>query len=355
VVFGSPLLTDALITNRDGIVGQWRPVTDSELVNLPVEGEAKHLDLFERWEPWVRASLLDFEMFSHLAFSAGQGKSAGEMSVWHLEIAPGDPGDPPTAKCQPLVTLIRPSEEIFKAQLECVNGYSDLREDRASEVLAQIDGPAAFLSSIAYLRVDRTRWTLELLDAALRLAEFVEMRLKHALACRRPIEYSPQVQPMVLTPSHGSLPSGHATESFTGAIVLWSLLRASKLEPYANDSLGDQLMRQAARIAINRTVAGVHFPADSAAGAILGVTLGRYLVARCGGAERYPAAGFNGKTYPEHEDFTWGTDDTLYQIAGNNPTLNYDKPYVVKGGEQALQREDNALTWLWEKALREWT
>ena len=40
-------------------------------------------------------------------------------------------------------------------------------------------------------------------------------------------------------------------------------------------------MRLATRIAVNRTIAGVHFPIDSAAGAVLGLTLGLYFVARC--------------------------------------------------------------------------
>ena len=43
----------------------------------------------------------------------------------------------------------------------------------------------------------------------------------------------------------------------------------------------EQLMRQAARVAINRTVAGVHFPVDSTAGRVLGVTLAEYFIARC--------------------------------------------------------------------------
>ena len=91
-----------------------------------------------------------------------------------------------------------------------------------------MSGARAFLSSIPFLHPDRTKWTLELLDTVFRLANFVEMRFKHALACRRPIEYSPQIQPIILTPSHGALPSGHATEAFAVGLCLWTLLRASE-------------------------------------------------------------------------------------------------------------------------------
>ena len=31
---------------------------------------------------------------------------------------------------------------------------------------------------------------------------------------------------MILTPSHGALPSGHATEAFAMALVLWNVLNA---------------------------------------------------------------------------------------------------------------------------------
>ena len=64
--------------------------------------------------------------------------------------------------------------------------------------------------------------------------------IKHALACRRPIEYSPQVQPMILTPSHGSLPSGHSTKSFTdghGALVAAPCCRHAK-PPTRTDNWG---------------------------------------------------------------------------------------------------------------------
>ena len=109
---------------------------------------------------------------------------------------------------------------------------------------------------------------------------------------------------MIQTPAHGTLPSGHATEAFTMARVLWTLMsRASNL-PYGDAAWGEQLMRLAARVAINRTVAGVHFPIDSVAGAILGLTLARYLEARCSNGQtpgeepRLQGRSFDGTAFP---------------------------------------------------------
>ncbi len=58
------------------------------------------------------------------------------------------------------------------------------------------------------------------------------------------------------------------------AMVLIELLRASPNPAYDWEMYAVQLLRQAARVAVNRQVAGVHFPVDSAAGALLGLTLG---------------------------------------------------------------------------------
>src|SRR3546814_3384262 len=128
----------------------------------------------------------------------------------------------------------------------------------SAEIDAQLTTPVAFLGAIVHLHPARTARTLELLALAQRLANLVEMRLKHALACRRAIEYSPQVQPMLQTPAHGTLPSGHATEAFTMARVLWAVISANPGSHYRDPAWGEQLMRLAARIAINRTVAGLH-------------------------------------------------------------------------------------------------
>ena len=220
----------------------------------------------------MRAASIHFDLLSNLyvtrhaetftyADPTGHGHQDARIArsrVWHMHVTNTGPGNSPKATSSRVATIIRPTPAIFKKQLDFLDTYADLREDRASEIIAQMTPPVAFWSSIAYLHPDRTKKTLELLDAALGLANAVEQRIKHALACRRPNEYSAQVQPMILTPGHGSLPSGHATEAHMIARILWELRGGTP-----GDALGVELMRQAARIAVNRTVAGMHFPVDS--------------------------------------------------------------------------------------------
>jgi hypothetical protein len=285
-------MTDALVQHRDAIVGTWQTPAPNAVTHLILDDVAN----LARWEPWVRAATLDFELVSHLHFKKHTDVVADTFTLQHVEATAGQP---PTFSR--IASMVRPSEAEFVKQLELVEGYAALREDRASEILAQLGTGVAFWSSIANLHPDRTRWTLELIDVALRLANFVEMRFKQALSCRRPIEYSPQIQPMILTPGHGALPSGHATESFMVAYILWTLFKSKGRAP----SWCEQLMRQANRIAINRTVAGVHFPADSAAGEMLGLTLGQYFVHRALGTGKFESSRFNGNLYKGSEDFQW--------------------------------------------------
>jgi hypothetical protein len=105
-------------------------------------------------------------------------------------------------------------------------------------------------------------------------------------------------------------------------------------------------MRQAARIAINRTVAGVHFPADSAAGHLLGITLGEYVVGRCTGSgsgpgfKTFTARRFNGASFANDFD----------------PNENLDSPgshieHIGKGAAQGSR----LLHWLWKKAKDEFS
>jgi hypothetical protein len=345
--YGTPLVTDALISSRDGIVDAWEPKAVLRL-------EARALDdagSMERWEPWVRAAVLDFELLSNLHFV--QRGECAILGHWAMQ-ADADHGRggsaADTARLQGLAGFIRPPPDTFIEQLRFLASYADLRADRETEILAQLAPPLAFWSSILNLHPDHKRWTLELVEAALRLANFAEMRIKQALACRRAVEYSPQVQPMILTPGHGSLPSGHSTEGHFVA----ALLIALRQEAAGNSApvLREELMRLASRVAVNRTVAGVHFPVDSVAGAILGLKLAEYFVARC--RERSASTTlvpwiFLGGKYPGCEDF-----DSRKLYDTDEGKLRAPPPYVEPLSEVAVAGSA-LLNWLWKKAEAEWS
>jgi membrane-associated phospholipid phosphatase len=265
-------MVNALVLGREGTVDPTHTAAYGAPNGFKAVDAASEL---ERWEPWVRAYTVLGDLLSGIDFKAETG---GNGSLKLRDRLGGGR----------IAKIIRPSLSTFQSQIPLVLSWADLRYERANEILAQIDPQYAFWSSIVPMRPDRTRWTLELINITLQFCVYVEMRFKHALGCWRPIDFNPQIQPMITTPGHGSFPSGHATQAYAVAHVLASLL---KLDPAygpkggtssRNQQLFTQLHRQAGRIATNRVVAGVHFPIDSMAGRMLGVALGEYIVARSG-------------------------------------------------------------------------
>lgn len=185
-----------------------------------------------------------------------------------------------------LAKLTRPTEAQFAAQLDMISVAGDQRADRYDEIEVQLLDQLSFFGATAFLHPSRTPLTVEFIETALRLCIMVEFRIKHAFSCPRPLIYSADIQPMIQTPSHGCLPSGHATEAFMTATLLREMFGA--VFPGAVDAASDMdpfcktVDDIAARIAINRTVAGVHFPMDSAAGSVLGRRIAQYVMARVG-------------------------------------------------------------------------
>lgn len=354
------LVSGALTTNRDGIVGYWQPPGRAP-APLPTEYDELQKESISNpklWGAGERAGLYDFDLISRLHFAAVKDGAV----VRHVE--PDPPSSPTSAKYHRLFTAIRPDADKFRRQLDLIDSYAEIRSERAAEILAQLGPPIPFFSSIVFLDATRTRWTLELLSAALRLTFFVSMRVKHALACRRPHEYSSQIQPIIPAPLHGSLPSGHATEAFAIAIVLCRLLKAGGRSTHSDSSSTKQLMNQAARIAINRTVAGVHFPVDSAAGAALGLSLGEYFVSRCSGGQGFQAWRFDGQIYPDTRDFFWEDFFDAETETRIQAPLGFDAetqtpievPFSVKDGDATFAPHGHStiLKWLWDKAVDEW-
>jgi membrane-associated phospholipid phosphatase len=111
----------------------------------------------------------------------------------------------------------------------------------------------------------------------------VELMFKHAFACYRPVDFSPQVQPIITTPGHGTYPMGHAAQAFATIVALSGLLGILPAPaPAPPHPAYTQLRLQARRFSVNRIVAGVHFPIDAAAGQVLGTSLGEFFLCMCG-------------------------------------------------------------------------
>ena len=193
----------------------------------------------------------------------------------------------------PLISMSAPDSAFFERQLMHLRSYADLRSDRMGEIDVQLDDITSFFSSALQLDPSRSEWILETLRAVVRLCGYIEFPLKFNFNVARPSQLSTRVMPIIETPTHGSWPSGHATEAFAIATVLSGLLYRQtddtalfSMHAVSNtdDKLGNLMLRIAMRIADNRVVAGVHYPHDGMAGAMLGISLGEALVNYLSGA-----------------------------------------------------------------------
>jgi hypothetical protein len=156
--------------------------------------------------------------------------------------------------------------------------------------------------------------------------------------------------PMIQTPAHSSFPSGHATEAFAVATVMAGLLEALEALPPARhlyplkDRLVKLLYKQAERIAVNRTVAGLHFPIDSWAGAALGEAAGQLVLARCRGGQVIP------RSY-DAVDSDFMLADFIPAVTGGGGTpASHGLTRAVSG---VAVPASPLLRWLWRNALDE--
>ena len=289
--FASPLFLEAMNRHRSACM-EPGDMTPWALKQRDKDQDHGHV---HRWEPWVRSYLCAQTLISHVEFHVDVSDDGKKTSDVPLRVTM-DTWLPRMPKRHPVVTLVRPPQEVFHGQLRLVLDWADLREERIPEIVTQIGNTYAFWGALVPIHTERMRHTREVLDAAVQFAMFVEMQFKHELACWRPVDYSPQVQPVITTPGHGSLPCGHAVEAYVVKEVLESLLGIFDPSSPSQAQLHAQFERTAARISTNRVVAGVHFPVDNVAARLLGTALGRYFVFFCGGVPADKAAAYVGPT-----------------------------------------------------------
>jgi len=319
------MLSSALMTTHDGIVGYW----DGAPLRRPAplgttDADTKYLS------SEVRANLLDSMIFPDFTVTGADGQASL------------------AAKGQSLVRVERPVREVFQQQLKMVRAYADLREDRMDEILEQTEDLVSFFGALGYLSADRHAKTMALLYTVLRVAVHVEMPIKHFCRAPRPIDYATHVQPMIQTPDHSSYPSGHAIEVFAAATVLARVMtglgpKASLTDALDKGRMASMAFRLAHRVATNRSVAGVHFPVDSAAGAAIGCVVGEALYRIAAGNDDWPDE--------QVVSFAPATDGT--------PSFDLTLGWLRDGlGDDAasdlMPDEATILGKLWKEAVAEW-
>jgi hypothetical protein len=324
------MLAEALTQNRAALVGPFAGATLGFKLPVPLDEP----DQLGQWDLQQRMQTCSIELLSGLDFATkGEAVTVRFVDLLASRLA-----------AKPVVRLVRPTKDIFASQADLVANYAELRESRASEIMAQtMPTQVPFWASILGMQPYRQPWTQALAGLALSMTVDVEMRLKHAFCCPRPGMLSPQIQPMVQVPGHGSWPSGHATETFMVATVLQAMLQDANRN---GSKYQEQLQRFAARVAVNRTVAGLHFPVDSAAGRLLGTALGEFFVSRCRGGE-VNEWGFDGRRFHGKHAAALDFDPRVSMTDGASSYYHY-QPAAWKVTQAPL------LGWVWKKALGEW-
>jgi membrane-associated phospholipid phosphatase len=291
----------------------------------------------ERWEQWVRATLAIGEMLQGITLQKSGTAAFQVLSSGNL-----------------IAEIQRPAPATFENQIPLVLNWAQLRNERATEIMAEIDPQYAFWSSIVYLHPERTRRTFELINIVLQFCVYVEMRFKHALACFRPVEYNAQVQPMITTPGHNSFPMGHATQAYAVAHVLKQLLSLDPVQHPPHKWVIDQLDRLSARITTNRVIAGVHFPVDSMAGRMLGVALGEYFYGRCTGdqtftSRKFLAGGIDANPTTDFNPFNTAPSTTTV------PSQNLSLGPLYSDASGVNVTQSDLMKHVWHRARKEWT
>lgn len=151
-----------------------------------------------------------------------------------------------------------PGSDAMMKELEyLVDRQIDRRQSAMQEILAQNHDFQSYM--VAQLSVSpRTHpKTYLMLKMAARIGEVVMVYLKSQHNAVRPSQVYPRLFPPVPVAPHATYPSGHSLVAYMMAFTAVAIVPA----------MGDAPRALASRIAINREIAGLHFPSDTVAGA----------------------------------------------------------------------------------------
>ena len=242
---------------------------------------------------------------------------------------------------QTILTLEKPTQAELARQLPMLHAYGDLRQDRIAEIQVQLGDILSFFGAMSQLDSGRRKHTLEMLGLVQSLCIQLEMQVKHYCHGARPVDFDLSVQPVIQTPDHSTFPSGHATEAYAVATVLHRLQTGQ--DAVAGVQAHALPFRLAHRIAANRTVAGVHYPVDSAAGAVLGIVIAEAVLAIATGGHA-PKTELSFASLPADPDVGQARDFTPATLAAG----------LALDSRTAASAPDALIQAAWTEALDEW-
>jgi len=164
------------------------------------------------------------------------------------------------------------TSKTTRKDLATMHAYQDARtETNIEEIEQEINIDNAFFGdkTLGEL-IDETNrpLTFALMKMVIELESPQIMKQKKLYNRVRPSYLDPTLKPAIDIPDHPAYPSGHSTQAHLRALVL------TELDP-KNRGVYEQAAK---RIARNREIAGLHYPSDSKAGAILATQLFKKLM-----------------------------------------------------------------------------
>jgi hypothetical protein len=137
------------------------------------------------------------------------------------------------------------------------------------EIVAQADSATVYwLAMLGITRPSKPN-TVRLIQAALRIGEYVGMWYKNLFLRVRPSVLAPGLQPPFGPPGHPSFPNNHCLQSYLVAHCLESVTPQDSGQSIYHD----QLYWLAERVAVNRERAALHYPSDTDCGRYLALHL----------------------------------------------------------------------------------
>ena len=150
-----------------------------------------------------------------------------------------------------------------EVELKLLHEYVLLRTPaRIAQIKAEINADGIQIGPetiTAYMENPRYLLTGKAIDQVLSEINPIVMRVKTRYDRVRAHKLDPTLTTVIDVPTHPAYPSGHATQAYAVAFLL-TILAPEHRTQFESDAL---------RVAVNREIAGVHYPSDSAAGRLL--------------------------------------------------------------------------------------